>query len=173
MTPGDFVMIQALFMQLSGPLFNMGTFFRTVDQSSVDVEDLFFMLNQKPVVKEIENARDFTFQNGTIEFQNLGFKHYIHNDSDSEKGASFDEKQLFEGFNLKIEPGTTNAIVGKSGFGKTTLLNLLFRIYDPSEGKILIDGQDIRELKFDSFRKYISIIPQNGILFNDTILFNL
>lgn len=68
MTPGDFVMIQALFMQLSGPLFNMGTFFRTVDQSSVDVEDLFFMLNQKPVVKEIEGARDFDYKNGTIEF---------------------------------------------------------------------------------------------------------
>ena len=63
--------------------------------------------------------------------------------------------------------------MGQSGFGKTTLLNLLFRIYDPSEGTIRIDGQDLRELKFDSFRKYISIIPQNGILFNDTILFNL
>ena len=63
--------------------------------------------------------------------------------------------------------------MGQSGFGKTTLLNLLFRIYDPSEGTIRIDGQDLRELKFSSFRKYISIIPQNGILFNDTILFNL
>jgi ABC-type multidrug transport system fused ATPase/permease subunit len=83
------------------------------------------------------------------------------------------EKLLFQNFDLKIEPGTTNAIVGQSGFGKTTLLNLLFRIYDPTEGKILIDGQDIKELQFDSFRKYISIIPQNGILFNDTILFNL
>lgn len=168
-------MIQALFMQLSGPLFNMGTFFRTVDQSSVDVEDLFFMLNQKPVVKEIEGARDFEFRNGGIEFNNLGFKHYIHNQHDGEgkDQESFDEKQLFSNFDLRIEPGTTNAIVGQSGFGKTTLLNLLFRIYDPSEGSILIDGQDIRELKFDSFRKYISIIPQNGILFNDTILFNL
>ena len=80
---------------------------------------------------------------------------------------------MFEDFSLKIEPGTTNAIVGPSGFGKTTLLNLLFRIYDPSEGKILIDGQDIKDLKFDSFRPYISIIPQNGILFNDSILYNL
>ena len=72
-----------------------------------------------------------------------------------------------------IEPGSTNAIVGQSGFGKTTLLSLLFRLFDPNEGKILIDGQDIKELTFDSFRKYISIIPQNGILFNDTILYNL
>jgi ABC-type multidrug transport system fused ATPase/permease subunit len=70
-------------------------------------------------------------------------------------------------------PGTTNAIVGSSGFGKTTLFNLLYRIYLPESGKIIIDDQDISDLKFDSFRKYISIIPQNGILFNDTILFNL
>ena len=68
MTPGDFVMIQALFMQLAGPLFNMGTFFRTVSQSTVDVEDLFFIHNQKPIVNEIEDARDFEYKNGTIEF---------------------------------------------------------------------------------------------------------
>jgi ABC-type multidrug transport system fused ATPase/permease subunit len=80
---------------------------------------------------------------------------------------------LFENFSLKIEPGTTNAIVGRSGFGKTTLLHLLFRIYDPETGSVMIDGQDIKSLKLDSFRKYISIIPQNGILFNDTLEFNL
>jgi ATP-binding cassette subfamily B protein len=66
---------------------------------------------------------------------------------------------LFRDFNLKIEPGTTNAIIGPSGFGKTTLFNLLFRIYDPTEGRVLIDGQDIKDLTFESFRKYISIIP--------------
>ena len=83
------------------------------------------------------------------------------------------ERLLFKDFSLNIEPGSTNAIVGQSGFGKTTLLNLLYRIYDPTEGQILIDGQNIKDLHFDSFRKYISIIPQNGILFNDSILFNL
>ena len=66
MTPGDFVMIQALFMQLAGPLFNMGTFFREIDQSSVDIEDLFHMLQQEPVVKEAENAKDFQYVNGAI-----------------------------------------------------------------------------------------------------------
>ena len=70
-----------------------------------------------------------------------------------------EEKLLFRGFDLEIQPGTTNAIVGQSGFGKTTLFNLLFRLYDPYEGRILIDGQDIRGLTFDSFRKHISIIP--------------
>lgn len=83
------------------------------------------------------------------------------------------EKMILEDFSLDIKPGTTNAIVGQSGFGKTTLFNLLFRIYDPEKGSIKIDGQDLTDLKFDTFRKYISIIPQNGILFNDTILHNL
>lgn len=80
---------------------------------------------------------------------------------------------LLKNFSLEIEPGTTNAIVGSSGFGKTTLFNLLFRIYAPEGGRILIDDQDLADLKFDSFRKHISMIPQNGILFNDTIMFNL
>ena len=73
---------------------------------------------------------------------------------------------------MEIEPGTTNAIVGPSGFGKTTLFNLLLRIYDPEKGSISIDGQDISDIKFD-YRKHITVVPQNGVLFNDTILYNL
>lgn len=181
MTPGDFVMIQALFMQLAGPLFNMGTFFREIDQSSVDIEDLFHMLQQEPFVKEKENAKQFEYKSGAISLENISFKHYIfsqNNGDEKKKPSSQDdvqiaEKQLFSNFNLTIEPGTTNAIVGASGFGKTTLMNLLFRLYDPQEGRIIIDGQDVRDCTFESFRKHISIIPQNGILFNDTILYNL
>ena len=74
---------------------------------------------------------------------------------------------------LKIEAGTTNAIVGPSGFGKTSMLHLLFRIYDPIQGQVLIDGQDVKGLTFESFRKHIVVVPQNGILFNDTIENNL
>lgn len=80
---------------------------------------------------------------------------------------------LLKDFSLEIEPGTTNAIVGSSGFGKTTLFNLLFRIYEQEKGRVLVDDQDISDLKFESFRKYISLIPQNGILFNDSIMYNL
>ena len=80
-----------------------------------------------------------------------------------------DVKYLFKNFNLEIEAGTTNAIVGPSGFGKTSMLHLLFRIYDPIEGSICIDNQDLKELKFESFRKHMVVVPQNGILFNDTI----
>jgi len=106
----------------------------------------------------------------------LKFNHYSIEDTHDENGKIVKEPHqntLFRDFSLNLEPGTTNAIVGQSGFGKTTLLNMLFRLYDPQEGNILIDGQNLKDLKFDSFRKYISIIPQNGILFNDSILFNL
>lgn len=83
------------------------------------------------------------------------------------------ERVILKNFDLKIKPGTTNAIVGPSGFGKTTLFYLLLRAYDPEKGKIFIDGQDIRDLSFKSFRKYISVVPQSGNLFNDSILNNL
>ncbi len=74
---------------------------------------------------------------------------------------------------LKIKAGTSNAIVGHSGFGKTTMINMVNRIYDPSEGEVFIDDQNLKDLTFESYRKYIAVIPQNGILFNDTIIFNL
>lgn len=80
---------------------------------------------------------------------------------------------MFQNLNLRIEAGTTNAIVGPSGFGKTSMLHLLFRIYDPIQGQVFIDGQDVRGLTFESFRKHIVVVPQNGILFNDTIENNL
>ena len=82
-------------------------------------------------------------------------------------------KYLFQNFDLKIQAGTTNAIVGPSGFGKTSMLHLLFRIYDPLNGEVLIDGQNVKDLTFESFRKHIVVVPQNGILFNDTIEQNL
>jgi ABC-type multidrug transport system fused ATPase/permease subunit len=124
------------------------------------------MLHLAPKVQESPNAVDYVYRGGAIEFDGVSFGHSAKADVDQ-------TEFLFEDFKLKIEPGTTNAIVGRSGFGKTTLLYLLFRIYDPEMGSILIDGQNVKNLKFESFRKYISVIPQNGILFNDTLEFNL
>lgn len=145
------------------------------------------MLQTQPIVKEKEDAKNFEYKEGAVRFENISFKHYVFEDpaqakkpeneekkeEDQPVEFNFKEKSLLRNFSLNIKPGTTNAIVGSSGFGKTTLFNLLFRIYAPEKGKIFIDGQDTSDLKFESFRKYISIIPQNGILFNDTILFNL
>ena len=85
MTPGDFVMIQALFMQLAGPLFNMGTLFREIDQSQVDVEDLFHMLNQQPVIKEKEGAVDLDWKGGNIELRGVGFKHLLTGNGNAKK----------------------------------------------------------------------------------------
>ena len=191
LTVGDFILLQAYFMQLSGPLFNMGMFFREVAQSSVDVEDLYYILQQKSAVEEAPDAKEFRFEQGLIEFRNVSFGHRrtakglgggadsLKAPIDAETGEEVADtndseiKHLFENFNLKIEAGTTNAIVGPSGFGKTSMLHLLFRIYDPTQGQVLIDGQDVKDLKFESFRKHIVVVPQNGILFNDTIERNI
>lgn len=143
MTPGDFVMIQAIFLQLSGPIGNMGFAFREIDQSSVDLEDLFHMLQQKPLVSEAPDAKEFEFKGGQIQFKNCNFSHYTMETNKKDDGT--DERELIEkpiinDFSLDIKAGTTNAIVGQSGFGKTTLLNILYRIYDPQDGSVMIDG---------------------------------
>jgi ATP-binding cassette subfamily B protein len=153
MTAGDFVLVQAYFMQLSGPIFNMGVMFREVAQTSVDLEDLTAMLERVPKVQEKPDAVPFEYQQGGIELQNVTFGHKLENKDDES------QNYLFKDLSLKIEPGSHNAIVGPSGFGKTTILHLLFRMYDPEQGSVLIDGQDIKNLKLDSFRQYISVIP--------------
>lgn len=175
MTPGDFVLVQSLFMQLAGPLFNLGTFLRQLEETSVDVEDLYHNINSKPMVTEKPDAKEFEYKEGKIKFENLSFKHYQYDDNqirkkpkkaegenkedEKEEKIHLEEKMLLKDFSLEIQPGTTNAIVGSSGFGKTTLFNLLFRIYQQEKGRILLDDQDISDLKFESFRKYISLIP--------------
>lgn len=137
------------------------------------------MFRIEPKVKESPNAVDYEYRGGAIEFNGLSFSHQSKtnnkkNGSDSDVTTDVEEASLlFQNFDLKIEAGTTNAIVGRSGLGKTTLMHLLFRIYDPETGNVVIDGQDVKDLKLDSFRQFISVVPQNGILFNDTLEFNL
>ena len=110
----------------------------------MDVEDLFYMLKQKPKVLESPDAKEFNFSRGSIEFRDVSFGHKrteSRGDSLSgEEQVDGDIKYLFQNLNLRIEAGTTNAFVGPSGFGKTSMLHLLFRIYDPNNGEILIDG---------------------------------
>jgi len=138
-------------------------------------------------VKESKNATDFEFKEGRISFDDISFQYEnkqpalpasavkidwnVEESEEADQAAS--QRNIIDGLALEIEPGTSNALVGESGNGKSTLLNLLLRIYDPSEGSVRLDGQDLRDLKFSSFRKYITVIPQNGQLFNESILFNL
>ena len=174
MTAGDFVLLQAYFMQLSGPLFNMGVMFREAGQTQVDMEDMIAMLERQPKIQDLPNAADFKFHSGSIKFENITFGHL--NEKKTKNGGeqpTEEKKYLFRDLTLSMQPGTTNAIVGPSGFGKTTLLQLLFRMYDPEQGRVTIDGQDLKECKMDSFRRLITVIPQNGVLFNDTVRFNL
>ena len=111
------------------------------------------MLERVPKIQEKSDAVPFEYRQGGIELQNVTFGHKLENKDDES------QNYLFKNLSLKIEPGSTNAIVGPSGFGKTTILHLLFRMYDPEQGSVLIDGQDVKNLKLDSFRQYISVIP--------------
>ena len=169
LTPGDFVMIQALFMQISQPLHFMGTIFRNLDESQVKVEDLFLILKMKKAVIEKPDAKDYVHKNGDIEFRDI---RYTYVKDETKEGEEIKET-LFKKINFKLQGGKSNAIVGPSGFGKTTIFNMIYRIMDSDQGQILIDDQDIKDLKVSSFRDRISIVPQNGYLFNDTIRFNL
>ena len=169
LTPGDFVMLQALFMQIAQPLHFMGTIFRNLDESQVNVEDLFLILKMKKAVTEKPDAKPYQFINGDIDFKDVKYS-YVK--EETKEGEEIRET-LFKDINFRLKGGQTNAIVGPSGFGKTTIFNMIYRIMDPDNGSVTIDGQDLKDMTIDSFRDRISIVPQNGILFNDTIKFNL
>lgn len=169
LTPGDFVMIQALFMQIAQPLHFMGTIFRNLDESQIKVEDLFLILRMKRSIIEKPGALDYQYNGGEIELKNVKYSYLKGEDKEGEKI----HETLFDGISFKLYGGKSNAIVGPSGFGKTTIFNLIYRLMDADEGEVTFDGQNVKDLKCDSFRDRISIVPQNGILFNDTIKFNL
>ena len=143
---------------------------REVDQASVEAEDLYKIMTSEPEIQEKEDAVDLELKEGNIEFEKVSFSHQCTEGSADDCDPT---KLLLDNFSLKIKAGTSNAIVGPSGFGKTTMFNLLMRLHDPTEGCIKIDGQDVKDLTFDSFRKHVSVVPQNGLLFNDSILYNL
>ena len=158
MTVGDIFLIQTLFLSLHAPLNFIGTIYREMMESQVEINDLLGIFEIKSRVQESINAKDYEYKGGRIQISGLEYSV---------------GRKIFENLNLDIEPGTTNAIVGESGSGKSTLFRLLYRLVDPSSGKILIDGQDLKDLKLDSFRKLFTIVPQTPVLFNDTINYNV
>ncbi|KTR06134.1 metal ABC transporter permease [Aureimonas ureilytica] len=159
-TIGDFVFINALLMQLSVPLNFIGFVYREIRQGLTDMEEMFNLLDIRQEVKDRPGAPDLVVAQGAIRFEDVRF--------------GYDpERQILRGVSFEVPAGKSVAIVGPSGAGKSTISRLLFRFYDLDSGRITIDGQDISEVRQESVRKSIGIVPQDTVLFNDTIRYNI
>src|SRR4051812_37358373 len=159
-TVGDFVMVNAMMIQLYQPLNFMGMVYREIKQAIIDIEKMFGVLSRNPEVKDIPGARPLIVTAGSVRFDDVRF--------------SYDpEREILKGLSFEVPAGKTVAIVGPSGAGKSTISRLLFRLYDVSGGRILIDGQDIRVVTQASLRASIGMVPQDTVLFNDTIRYNI
>jgi ATP-binding cassette subfamily B protein len=159
-TVGDFVMINAMMIQLYQPLNFMGMVYREIKQAIIDIEKMFKVLERNPEIKDMPGARPLVVTSGNLRFEDVRF-------------AYEPERQILKGLSFEVPAGKTVAIVGPSGAGKSTISRLLFRLYDISSGKILIDGQDIRDVTQASLRASIGMVPQDTVLFNDTIRYNI
>jgi ATP-binding cassette subfamily B protein len=159
-TVGDFVMVNAMMIQLYQPLNFMGMVYREIKQAVIDIEKMFGVLSRNPEVKDRPGAKPLAVASGTVRFDDVRF--------------SYDpERPILKGLSFEVPAGKTVAIVGPSGAGKSTISRLLFRLYDISGGRILIDGQDIRDVTQESLRASIGMVPQDTVLFNDTIRYNI
>ncbi len=159
-TVGDFVMINAMMIQLYQPLNFMGMVYREIKQAIIDIEKMFKVLERSPEIKDMPGARPLVVTSGNLRFEDVRF-------------AYEPQRQILKGLSFEVPAGKTVAIVGPSGAGKSTISRLLFRLYDISGGKILIDGQDIRDVTQASLRASIGMVPQDTVLFNDTIRYNI
>src|ERR1700734_270665 len=159
-TVGDFVMINAMMIQLYQPLNFMGLVYREIKQAVIDIEFMFSILSRKPEIEDEPAAPALKVHAGGIRFENVSF-------------AYDPERQILNNVSFEVPAGRTVAIVGPSGAGKSTISRLLFRFYDVTGGRILIDGQDIRGITQQSLRGAIGMVPQDTVLFNDTIRYNI
>lgn len=160
MTLGDFTMVNAYLIQLFVPLNALGFVYREIRQSLVNVERLFGLLGDKPAIEDATDAKTLTVRDGEIAFRDV---HFSYNP----------DRAILKGVSFTIPAGHTVAVVGASGAGKSTLARLLFRFFDVDSGSISIDGQDVRHITQDSLRTAIGVVPQDTVLFNDTIYNNL
>jgi ABC-type transport system involved in Fe-S cluster assembly fused permease/ATPase subunit len=159
-TVGDFVMVNAMMIQLYQPLNFMGMVYREIKQAVIDIEKMFGVLSRNPEVKDIPGAKPLIVSAGHVRFDDVRF--------------SYDpERPILKGLSFEVPAGKTVAIVGPSGAGKSTISRLLFRLYDVSSGRILVDGQDIRNVTQSTLRASIGMVPQDTVLFNDTIRYNI
>jgi ATP-binding cassette subfamily B protein len=159
-TVGDFVMVNAMMIQLYQPLNFMGMVYREIKQAIIDIEKMFTVLSRNPEIKDSPGAVPLIVTSGHVRFDNVQF-------------AYEPDRPILKGLSFDVPAGKTVAIVGPSGAGKSTISRLLFRLYDVSSGRILIDGQDIRDVTQASLRASIGMVPQDTVLFNDTIRYNI
>jgi ATP-binding cassette subfamily B protein len=160
MTIGDLVLVNAFLLQIFIPLGFLGMVYRQIKYALADMDLAFKLLEREPEVRDAPGARPLILSAGEVRFEHVGF-HYQP------------ERSILHDLDFTLAPGQKLAVVGHSGAGKSTLARLLFRFYDVTAGRILIDGQDLRGVAQDSLRRAIGIVPQDTVLFNDTIWYNL
>jgi len=160
MTVGDFVMVNAYMIQITMPLNFLGTIYREIRQAIVDMSEMFDLLEQPAEVEDKNGANELIVSNGVIEFKKVSF--------------GYDrERNILKSISFTVKKGQTLAVVGSTGSGKSTIGRLLFRFYDVDKGSIFIDGQDISQVTQESLRRNIGMVPQDIVLFNDTIFYNI
>ena len=160
MTLGDLVLVNALMIQLYIPLNFLGVIYREIKQSMIDMEKMFALLGQNREIADAPGALPLVARGGAVRFEDVRFGY----DAD---------REILHGVSFEIPAGKTVAVVGPSGSGKSTLARLMFRFYDVGTGRIMIDGQDIRDVTQKSLREAIGIVPQDTVLFNDTVRYNI
>lgn len=160
MTIGDLVLVNAFMVQLFIPLNFLGFVYREIKRALADVEHMFSLIAVVPAIEDKPDSADLKITNGEITFDNLSFSYKS-------------DRQILFNINLTIPPGKKYALVGPSGSGKSTIARLLFRFYDIESGKLCIDGQDLRDVTQDSLRQAIGIVPQDTVLFNNSIYYNI
>jgi ABC-type transport system involved in Fe-S cluster assembly fused permease/ATPase subunit len=160
MTVGELVLVNTYLLQLIRPMDRLGQLYRSIKQAFVDVEQLLLLLTETPEVQDRPGAAALPKGQGEVRFDHVAF-------------AYDPERPILEGIDFRLPAGRTLAVVGPTGAGKSTIARLLFRFYDPTEGAVLVDGHDLRDVTQASLRAAMAVVPQDAVLFNETIGYNI